>query len=171
RLGHAHREIGLKVRALRAAHHRIDARVLGAESFGHGRLQPRAENGARIARGGHGLGLSGQMWSKAGTAIPRIRGCVVYGAGLPIDPEREGSSMSFIEAHLRLHEEDDMAMRWLALALGLATLTTQSLASTRVAVYAIVDDVEFEPSSFEPERVWISGVFVVPVPISSGLHE
>src|SRR6185503_5859762 len=102
RLGHAHREIGLKIRALGAAHHRIDPRVLGAESFGHGRLQPRAENGARIARGGHGLGLSGQMWSKAGTAIPRIRGCVVYGAGVPIDPEREGSSMSFIEAHLRL---------------------------------------------------------------------
>src|SRR5262245_61748707 len=44
------------------------------------------------------------------------------------------------------------------------------LASTRVAVYAIVDAIDFEPSSFEPERAWISGVFVVPVPISSGLH-
>jgi hypothetical protein len=66
--------------------------------------------------------------------------------------------------------EDDMPIRWLALAAGLASLTTQSLASTRVAVYAIVDEIDFEPSSFEPERVWISGVFVVPVPISSGLH-
>ena len=63
-----------------------------------------------------------------------------------------------------------MPIRWLALAVGLASLTTQSLASTRVAVYAIVDSIEFEPSSFEPERAWISGVFVVPVPISSGLH-
>lgn len=64
-----------------------------------------------------------------------------------------------------------MPTRWLALAVGLASLAMQSLASTRVAVYAIVDAIEFEPSSFEPERVWISGVFVVPVPISSGLHQ
>lgn len=63
-----------------------------------------------------------------------------------------------------------MPIRWLALAVGLTSLTMQSLASTRVAVYAIVDEIEFEPSSFEPERAWISGVFVVPVPISSGLH-
>jgi hypothetical protein len=69
-----------------------------------------------------------------------------------------------------LLQERDMPIRWLALAVGLASLTTQSLASTRVAVYAIVDSIEFEPSSFEPERAWISGVFVVPVPISSGLH-
>jgi hypothetical protein len=61
-------------------------------------------------------------------------------------------------------------MRWLALAVGLASLVTQSHASTRVAVYAIVDAIDFEPSIFEPERAWISGVFVVPVPISSGLH-
>jgi hypothetical protein len=70
-----------------------------------------------------------------------------------------------------LRQEDDMPIRWLMLAVGLASLATQSLASTRVAVYAIVDEIELEPSSFEPERVWISGVFVVPTPISSGLHE
>ncbi|HXS79616.1 MAG TPA: hypothetical protein VN818_04990 [Gammaproteobacteria bacterium] len=63
-----------------------------------------------------------------------------------------------------------MPIRWLALAVGLASLTTPALASTRVAVYAIVDEIDFEPSSFEPERAWISGMFVVPVPISSGLH-
>ncbi len=62
------------------------------------------------------------------------------------------------------------AIRRLALVTALAFVSTQSLASTRVAVYAIVDEIEFEPSSLEPERVWISGVFVVPVPISSGLH-
>ena len=63
-----------------------------------------------------------------------------------------------------------MPIRWLTLAVGLASLATQSLASTRVAVYAVVDAIELEPSSFEPDRAWISGVFVVPVPISSGLH-
>jgi hypothetical protein len=64
-----------------------------------------------------------------------------------------------------------MPIRCLALAVGLASLATQSFASTRVAVYAIIDEIDFEPSSFEPERVWLSGVFVVPVPISSGLHQ
>jgi hypothetical protein len=63
-----------------------------------------------------------------------------------------------------------MRLRWLALAVGLTSLTAQSFASTRVAVYAIVDEIDFEPSSYEPERVWISGVFVVPRRISSGMH-
>ena len=62
-------------------------------------------------------------------------------------------------------------IRMLTLCLGLGLLTTQSVASTRVGIYAIIDDVTFEPSDFEPERVRISGVFVVPRPISSGLHE
>jgi hypothetical protein len=53
----------------------------------------------------------------------------------------------------------------------LAFVGMPTLASTRVAVYAIIDDIELEPSSFEPERAWISGVFVVPTPVSSGLHE
>lgn len=64
-----------------------------------------------------------------------------------------------------------MPIRWLALAVGIAALATQSLASTRVAVYAIVDSIEFEPSNLEPERAWISGTFVVPTAVSSGLHE
>jgi len=54
---------------------------------------------------------------------------------------------------------------------ALASTATPSIASTRVAVYAIIDDIVFEPSSVEPERVWISGVFATPTPISSGLHE
>ena len=49
-------------------------------------------------------------------------------------------------------------------------LTAPVLASTRVAVYAIIDGIDFEPSSFEPERAWISGVFVLPTPVSSGEH-
>jgi hypothetical protein len=61
-------------------------------------------------------------------------------------------------------------LRRLLLCLALALASAQSLGSTRVAIYAIIDDVEFEPSSFEPERVWISGAFVTPMPISSGLH-
>jgi hypothetical protein len=65
------------------------------------------------------------------------------------------------------------ARRWpvIILALALALASTPSLASTTVAIYAIVDDIVFEPSDFEPERAWISGVFVVPQPMSSGLHQ
>ena len=61
--------------------------------------------------------------------------------------------------------------RSLLLSAALASLATPSIASTRVAVYAIIDDIVFEPSSIEPERVWLSGVFATPTPISSGLHE
>jgi hypothetical protein len=63
-----------------------------------------------------------------------------------------------------------MPLRWLVLALACASPTTASLASTRVAVYAIIDDIELEPSTLEPERIWMSGTFAVPQPISSGLH-
>jgi hypothetical protein len=57
------------------------------------------------------------------------------------------------------------------LAIALTLTAAQSNAGTRVAVYAIIDEIAFEPSSFEPERVWLSGVFATPTPISSGLHE
>ena len=62
-------------------------------------------------------------------------------------------------------------IRLLGLCVGLGLLATESMASTTVGIYAIVDEVTLEPSDFEPERVWISGVFVVPQPISSGLHQ
>jgi hypothetical protein len=63
--------------------------------------------------------------------------------------------------------------RWpvIFLALALVLASTPSFASTRVAIYAIVDDIAFEPSDFEAERAFISGTFVVPVPVSSGLHQ
>jgi hypothetical protein len=61
-------------------------------------------------------------------------------------------------------------IRSLVLCLGFGLLTTQSMASTRVGIYAIIDEVTLEPSDYEPERALISGAFVVPVPISSGLH-
>ena len=63
------------------------------------------------------------------------------------------------------------ATRSLLFSCAAALVAAPVLASTRVAVYAIVDGIDFEPSTFEPERAWISGVFVVPVPISSGLHQ
>ena len=37
-------------------------------------------------------------------------------------------------------------------------------------VYAIIDAVTFEPSASAPERIRISGTFIVPRPVSSGLH-
>jgi len=52
-----------------------------------------------------------------------------------------------------------------------ALASAPAFASTRVAVYAIIDTIEFEPSNLEPDRAWISGVFVLPTPVSSGLHE
>jgi hypothetical protein len=61
-------------------------------------------------------------------------------------------------------------VRWPVIFLALALASTPSFASTRVAIYAIIDDIAFEPSDLEPDRIWISGVFVVPQPISSGLH-
>lgn len=38
-------------------------------------------------------------------------------------------------------------------------------------VYAIVETVTLEPGAAAPERIRITGTFVVPVPISSGLHQ
>jgi hypothetical protein len=37
-----------------------------------------------------------------------------------------------------------------------------------IGIYAIVDHVEFEPRSGMPNSVRISGIFVVPIPMSSG---
>ena len=37
-----------------------------------------------------------------------------------------------------------------------------------IGIYGIVDKVVFEPDGSSPERVQIWGLFVVPVPISSG---
>lgn len=62
-------------------------------------------------------------------------------------------------------------VRWFTLLLALVAVAPQAVAGTRLAIYAIVDEVRFEPSELEPTRAWISGVFVVPKPISSGLHE
>ena len=62
------------------------------------------------------------------------------------------------------------SVRLFALCLGFALWATPSAASTRVGIYAIIDEVTFEPPDREPDRVWISGTFVVPSPISSGDH-
>lgn len=40
-----------------------------------------------------------------------------------------------------------------------------------IGIYAIVDKVEFEPDENSPELVRISGLFVVPVPMSSGQYK
>jgi hypothetical protein len=61
------------------------------------------------------------------------------------------------------------SLRLFALCLGFALCATPSVASTRVGIYAIIDEVTFEPSDIEPDRIVISGTFVVPV-FSSGEH-
>ncbi len=75
----AHREIGLKICALGAAHRCTGSRVLGAEGFADRRLQTRAERRARIVRGRHRSRRAGRgwVWIKAGTGVPEIRGRVV----------------------------------------------------------------------------------------------
>jgi hypothetical protein len=40
-----------------------------------------------------------------------------------------------------------------------------------IGIYAIVDKIAFEPNETSPERVRICGVFVVPVPMSSGQYK
>jgi hypothetical protein len=40
-----------------------------------------------------------------------------------------------------------------------------------IGIYGIVDKVVFEPEGSSPERIQIWGLFVVPVPISSGLYK
>jgi hypothetical protein len=57
----------------------------------------------------------------------------------------------------------------LTLAAG-ASVAGPLSASARVGVFAIIDDISFEPSEFRPGRIWITGVFAVPEPMSSGLH-
>ena len=53
----------------------------------------------------------------------------------------------------------------------LALAATPAFAkNVSVGIYAVVDEVTFEPQGSAPNLVRISGVFVVPVPISSGLY-
>jgi hypothetical protein len=61
------------------------------------------------------------------------------------------------------------SIRLLALCFALAVWAAPCAASTRVGVYALIDDVTFEPSDIDPERIVISGTFVVPF-FSSGQH-
>ncbi len=61
--------------------------------------------------------------------------------------------------------------------LSLATILLFSLVPAsafakngNIGIYAVVDQVTFEPDGASPDRVRISGIFVVPVPLSSGAH-
>ena len=56
------------------------------------------------------------------------------------------------------------------ISLTIACATTPVSASTVVGIFAIIDQVELEPDATAPQRIRISGVFVVPVSVSSGLH-
>lgn len=40
-----------------------------------------------------------------------------------------------------------------------------------IGIYAVIDQLSFEPSDRTPNLVRISGVFVVPVPMSSGMYK
>ena len=54
----------------------------------------------------------------------------------------------------------------------LLSLTSNSLIAKNgtVGIYAVIDEVTFEPDGPSPNLIRISGVFVVPVPMSSGMY-
>jgi hypothetical protein len=54
----------------------------------------------------------------------------------------------------------------------LLSLTSNSLIAKNgtVGIYAVIDEVTFEPDGPSPNFIRISGVFVVPVPMSSGMY-
>jgi hypothetical protein len=55
---------------------------------------------------------------------------------------------------------------------GILLLTQVSLAKNGdIGIYGIVDKVVFEPSKHSPQRIQIWGLFVVPVPMSSGEYK
>ncbi len=64
-----------------------------------------------------------------------------------------------------------VASRIVFTCLAMAVMATQAVGSARFGIFAIIDDVTFEPSEYEPERVLLSGIFTVPAPVSSGLHQ
>ena len=60
-----------------------------------------------------------------------------------------------------------------ALICAVLALSTTVVTAKRgtIGIYAIVDKVAFEPDEKSPERIRIWGVFVVPVPMSSGQYK
>ena len=56
-------------------------------------------------------------------------------------------------------------------ALVALSTTTAIAKGGTIGIYAIVDDIVLEPNDNAPERVRIGGVFVVPVPQSSGQYK
>jgi len=60
----------------------------------------------------------------------------------------------------------------LVVAVLLLSLTSTSVIAKNatIGIYAVIDEVTFEPDGPSPNFIRISGVFVVPVPISSGQY-
>jgi hypothetical protein len=63
------------------------------------------------------------------------------------------------------------AFIWVALALLLPLTSTSLIAKNgTIGIYAVIDQVTFEPDGPSPNFIRISGVFVVPVAMSSGMY-
>ena len=79
RLRKTHGQVGLKIRALGAADHRIDVGVFRAEGFRDGGLQSTREHGSRVVTsGGHGellakVELATNGFDTANPSVPRPR--------------------------------------------------------------------------------------------------
>jgi hypothetical protein len=63
------------------------------------------------------------------------------------------------------------ALALVALALLLSLTSTSLIAKNgTIGIYAVIDEVTFEPDGPSPNVIRMSGVFVVPVPMSSGMY-
>src|SRR5260370_36441921 len=63
------------------------------------------------------------------------------------------------------------ALILVVVALLLSLTPTSVIAkNATIGIYAVIDEVTFEPDGPSPNFIRISGVFVVPVPISSGQY-
>ncbi len=65
-----------------------------------------------------------------------------------------------------------LALILVAVALLLSLTSTSLIAkNATIGIYALIDEVTFEPDDSSPNLIRIAGVFVVPVPMSSGQYK
>jgi hypothetical protein len=64
------------------------------------------------------------------------------------------------------------AMTLVAAALLLSLISTSLVAkNATIGIYAVIDEVTFQPDGASPNSIRISGIFVIPEPMSSGMYK
>jgi hypothetical protein len=72
-----------------------------------------------------------------------------------------GRKAAHVASNVRQEVPEGERMKFIACLLALALSPSLVTASGPIAVYALIDKVSFEPDSGTPDRVRISGVFIV----------